>query len=82
MDVRPSGSAIEIKETQLSKALSPMEVTPSGTTACPLASGVYRQPAVTPPSESSTKIVVSTLSVYTAMPQARACKSLYECGGV
>ena len=59
MDVRPSGSAIEIKETQLSKALSPMEVTPSGTTACPLASGVYRQPAVTPPSTSRTKIVVS-----------------------
>ena len=36
-----------------------MEVTPSGTTACPLALGVYLQPAVTPPSTSRTKIVVS-----------------------
>ena len=51
--------AIEIKETQLEKASSSMEVTPSGTTTWPFASGVYRQPAVTPPSASRTKIVVS-----------------------
>ena len=46
MEVRPSESAIETKERHWSKALSPMEITPSGTATWPFASGVYRQPWV------------------------------------
>ena len=57
--MRPSGSAMETKEPQCSKALSPMEATPSGTATWPFASGVYRQPAAAPPSASRTKIVAS-----------------------
>ena len=55
MEMRPSGSVIETKEVQSAKALAPMEVTPSGTATWPFASGVYRQPAATPPSRSRTK---------------------------
>ena len=61
MDVRPSGSAIETKESNCWKALLPMEVTPSGTTACPSASGVYKQRAATPPSASRAKINIASM---------------------
>ena len=61
MDVRPSGSAIETKESHCWKALLPMEVTPSGTTTCPSASGVYKQRAATPPSASRAKINIASI---------------------
>ena len=56
IDVSDEGRLIETKVSQPSKAESPMEVVPSGTVAWPFASGVYRQPAVTPPSASRTKV--------------------------
>ena len=67
MDVRLSGSAIETKESQNRNAQVPMEVTPSGTTAWPFASGAYRQhgpcarvlQAATQPSASRSKIVAN-----------------------
>ena len=57
IEMRLSGSTMETKETHSRKAAKPMKVTPSGTTAWPFGSGVYRQPAATPPSASRTKIV-------------------------
>ena len=43
-------------EVQPKNPQSLMEVTPSGTSTWPCASGVYRQPAATPPSASSSKV--------------------------
>ena len=60
MDVRLSGSAMERHGgSQYWKAKLPIEVTPAGTTTWPFASGVYRQPAATPPSASRTYIVAN-----------------------
>lgn len=56
IDVSDEGRPIETKVSQPSKAESTIEVMPSGTVAWPFASGVYRQPAVTPPSASRTKV--------------------------
>ena len=56
IDVSDEGRPIETKASQPSKAESPMEVVPSGTVAWPFASGVNRQPAVTPPMASRTKV--------------------------
>ena len=66
MDMRLSGSVTETKDLHWSNAWLPREVTPSGTTTWPFASGVYWQRAATPPSASRTKIVVTSISLVTA----------------
>ena len=76
MDVRPSGSAIETKESHCWKVQLPMEVTPLGTTACPSASGVYKQRAATPPSASRAKINIASMGP--GEPQRRRRSYLFR----
>lgn len=82
IDVSDEGRPIETKVSQPSKAESPMEVMPSGTVAWPFASGVYRQPAVTPPSASRTK-VASLMGplIRAAVLSSRRERSFLSCRG-
>ena len=56
MEVRPAGRPIDTREVQPKKPQSLIAVTLLGTSTWPCASGVYRQPASTPPSASSSKV--------------------------
>ena len=56
MEVRPAGRPIDTSEVQPKKPQSLIAVTLLGTSTWPCASGVYRQPASTPPSASSSKV--------------------------
>ena len=47
IDVTPEEMLIETRDVQPSKALSPIDAVPAGTSTCPLASGVIQHPAST-----------------------------------
>eukprot|EP00964_Phaeocystis_antarctica_P047243 scaffold27326_cov48-Phaeocystis_antarctica.AAC.1 len=72
MELTVLGMAIETRLLHCSKAVSPMEVKPPGTSTWPFASGVYRQPAATPPSASRSTAAESMCFTAAGLPASCA----------